>query len=628
MNIISSPFKFDEDDYIYLLETPFKYYIINYFKKIYKNDYDEDRSQFKYKNWRHKGVNYKALEEEEKCKLNEDIEKIKKYGRDSEQGKKEKIEKINEIIKNEFGIRTFHYENNDNIFEEDFKTKKIIHDNQELLKPTPSYRYFDFDMDNIINDEFLTFVLYIIQNKGYNDFMKHYISYTLPEYMVDQINKYLIISVNYDIIYYYDEQSRLYKKGNKKDIETIIYELSNKIITKEKKYFDDLARIYKYITLLEIPENKNLNIDYNWLRNHKNKEIIIKKYYDANFGLQKLENLNNVNVYELPMEDDKVLDLKTLKIKERSKESYFTDIINKTLKIQNIEDNIETPQFFKDITNNDIKKIELLQDILYYYLTGCKYNQCYVIFYGIGSNGKTTLLKALSSLYNSEDFIIKIKATEFNKLETEDLISKYLLNQKRIIFMDEFKKDCCLNETHLNTITDDSHSKLIISTNTIPQIKINCYGVERRIIYFPIDIEFTETPTKRTQKKKIIDYKIPINDLFNWILRSDIKDHKFNIFEKHKSLIEKLRENIINYNTEKNEEALFALNILKKLRKDVKSKDMYDLYVKEITRRNQEINDNKEILSYILFNKKLREGGVEMKYKNTGSFCIFKYYYQ
>ena len=528
---------FDENNYKSLINTSLTYHIIPFFKKKY--NYSKDMAKDRYIDWY--------------------VDSYFKYYKDN-------LTNIHDHFRNEYNktiedkLENFTYVRN--------------------LVEQKAQKYFDtYNLKDEIDESFLKFIDYIIYKKMYNDFIKSYNNNTLTDYLIKQINKRLLISKDYNDIYYYNNKSRMYQHGRKQDIETIIYKISNNIINKELQYYNENLKIYNKI--VDKSYNTKLDISYEWLKDLKNKEIIIKDYYDMNIEEFKFMNLNNVNKYELPINDssNKVINLKTLEIKNITKDSYFTNTINKTLKIPDFSITYETPEFIKDITNNNIEKINLLQDLFYYLLSGDKSNQSYFIFYGLGSNGKTTLLKALENIFNNE-MIIKIKATEFNKVDTEDLIKKYSLNQKRIVFMDEFKQNCFLNEVNLNKITDDSNAKLIISTNIIPKINIDCYGVERRIIYFPIETQFVDTPKEKNERKRISNYEINIQELFNWILQSSLRKNEFNIFTNNLNIILSNRKLIINYNMEKHNETLFVMNYLKKVKEDTIGSIIYNDWIK------------------------------------------------
>ena len=108
-------------------------------------------------------------------------------------------------------------------------------------------------------------------------------------------------------------------------------------------------------------------------------------------------------------------------------------------------------EFINQIMGNDTDLIDYLQKIFGYTLTGDTSEQCYFIFYGGGSNGKSTLINIFSSLMDQYS-----KAITFNTLTTENNRARNDLARlagSRMVSSVEVDLQQCFNESVVNRIT-------------------------------------------------------------------------------------------------------------------------------------------------------------------------------
>lgn len=277
---------------------------------------------------------------------------------------------------------------------------------------------------------------------------------------------------------------------------------------------------------------------------YKTVRDICKYYKEYIIDNDFMNNLNRLYPNLLPIKNNKVIDLKTGNIYERTKEhlfSYSCDV-DKTNK---------KSEFFKDFINQivcyDKDALTYLQKIIGYCMTGDISGRCYFIFYGKGKNGKSVLLLLLNHImkiaYKSAMkslFINNGKAT--NGCELIDI------KDARIATFSETKCNEELNESVLKMISGSDvmtgHAKykdpvsfipmckLILCTNHQPTFDGNDKANIDRIKLFSFKARFDEIENKEKHIYKVIPdiHKILINDyideFFTWALEGSINFYK------------------------------------------------------------------------------------------------------
>lgn len=162
-------------------------------------------------------------------------------------------------------------------------------------------------------------------------------------------------------------------------------------------------------------------------------------------------------------------------------------------------------QFLVEVFQGDREVIDFIQRLLGYALTGSRKEQIVAFCYGVGANGKNTLL----------DLYMDILGTYALKLGADVLISKShaghptelaQLHGKRFAFSNEIERGDYWNEARLKELTGDTHisarymrqdfftfeqtQKHIICGNFRPRLKGGDAGMSRRMVLVPFDACF------------------------------------------------------------------------------------------------------------------------------------------
>ncbi len=427
-------------------------------------------------------------------------------------------------------------------------------------------RYLPYKILSIIENE-PDLINYIINDpqKPYIKYSNNYIfCFNDTNCIWEIVDKNNIIFIIQDIINKYKKmyidmfrKKELDKCNDEKEIKEL-----EKIFKSNCKKFDATIK------------TKNISSFIDRFLNHPN-------IFDDNFY-----NLINKSKYDFPIKNNKVINLLTKKIRQRTKEDYFSfysDVEyisnemknkynNKTIKI---EDNYISPselfnKFIDNFTLSDNDTKLYLQKILGYYISGETNANIFYVFCGAGANGKSTIFNLLYTLLNrtnkdnnvislGEDVLIQGKngnrATQIKDLQNARIgicqetptgaklninLIKQITGGDKIAIEEKF----AINMTKLSITT-----KLIISTNNKPEFDGESHANIRRFRYFNCDCRFVSRETSNKNERKGIDnieelLKNNCMDLFfSWIVEgsynyfsSDDKKLEYNIPEKIKQV--------------------------------------------------------------------------------------------
>lgn len=262
------------------------------------------------------------------------------------------------------------------------------------------------------------------------------------------------------------------------------------------------------------------------------------KLYDTEFD-KKINNVSNL----LPLKNGKLIDLKTLQVRDRTINDKFTfECPVSYLPESNFE---HANKFFCDIMPDE-KEREYLRKSLGYMLTGEVDARAFFIWYGNGSNGKSVILnlmmKILDKFYVSADKSVFCKTDNKNSGAASPHI--YALLGKRMIGYSEGETSDHfeLNFSMLKQVSGDdelscrglykdqitfkSCGKLIFATNYVPRLsKEDAVFNRTRMANF--NQEFVEHPTG-TQKHKDTQFTdnletIYLDEVFSWICQGSKK---------------------------------------------------------------------------------------------------------
>lgn len=119
-----------------------------------------------------------------------------------------------------------------------------------------------------------------------------------------------------------------------------------------------------------------------------------------------------------PLKDKKVIDLKTLIVRDRTKEDYFTKTSNNVFKAKESVNYQYVRQYFREVLNtNDEKYVDYLLSAIGYSLTGENNLKRFFQLLGVGNTGKSLFIHLLSEILScfsnqAPDSIFKAKKTE------------------------------------------------------------------------------------------------------------------------------------------------------------------------------------------------------------------------
>lgn len=223
------------------------------------------------------------------------------------------------------------------------------------------------------------------------------------------------------------------------------------------------------------------------------------------------------------------LDLRTNELKSHSIEDFLT----KQCPIHYNAD-AKCPawdEFLKQIMNNSQEKIDFLQRIFGYALTGMVNEQCLFIFYGAGANGKSTMVETIRQIlgnYTMHTSSRTILTQNFSSIRN-DLAR---LSEPRLLSADEIPMGKKLDETLIKQITGGEpvssrflyreifeykpSFKLFLTTNYKPQIRGVDEGIWRRIHLFPFDFSI---PDDRVDKELPSKFRAELQGILAWMVK-------------------------------------------------------------------------------------------------------------
>lgn len=256
------------------------------------------------------------------------------------------------------------------------------------------------------------------------------------------------------------------------------------------------------------------------------------KLYDTEFD-KKINIVHNM----LPIQNGKIIDLKTLEIRDRTINDKFTfECPVSFIKDGNTK---HAEKFFCDVMPDEKERI-FLQKCLGYMLTGEIDARAFFIWYGNGSNGKSVitnlLMKILHHYYVAADKSVFCKTDSKNAGAASPhlyaLLGKRMIGYSEGETADQFElnfsvlkqisgdDEIACRGLYKDQITFKSCGKLNFLTNYVPRLSSEDALKNRtRLICF--GQEFVESPTG-SQKRKDTQFtdnleSIYLDEVFTWI---------------------------------------------------------------------------------------------------------------
>jgi P4 family phage/plasmid primase-like protien len=234
------------------------------------------------------------------------------------------------------------------------------------------------------------------------------------------------------------------------------------------------------------------------------------------------------------------VNLKTGKLREYRRSDYCTKM--SPVKFNPAAKTVEWERFLKVVFDVDDKLISFVQRLFGYALTGDVREQILPIFWGDGSNGKTTLLNAFMDVFGLDyciklgrDFLIS-KKQEGHSTEQMDLFGKRLgvcseSNDGRRLDEGFVKELCGGDVIRGRRMREDSWEykpthKVLLTTNHKPVIKGTDHAIWRRIVLVPFNVQFwnpakSETGPDHLKQDKSLPEKLKAESegILMWAIR-------------------------------------------------------------------------------------------------------------
>ena len=356
--------------------------------------------------------------------------------------------------------------------------------------------------------------------------------------------------------------------------------------------YDDVIKLWKIITVDDVINCMSIWITHNVGRyiaeKASNKDLVdklidIRKRYTKYQYLKNVVNFFKVSVTDkdftikldrtlndhLPIRNNKIINLRDGIVRYRIQEDYFTYFCD----VEPTENKSDLfKNFISQIMCDNKENIEYLQKILGYCITGETSSQCFYLFYGAGSNGKSLLLKllqkTLNTAYKTSSKKIFINSGKDAGAELVDI------KNSRLLTFSETKKNDALNDDLIKTITGNDQitarglysnpisfnliCKIILCTNYKPNFDGTDKAMIRRIKYLGFNASFVDEPKQINQYKinrdlenKLLE-KEYIDEFFTFCLEGAIKWYKESKFDPPKEIKEETDNYILSQNSVEN----------------------------------------------------------------------------
>ena len=277
------------------------------------------------------------------------------------------------------------------------------------------------------------------------------------------------------------------------------------------------------------------------LRRTADKNNILREISDIIEDNEFQDNMNKQE-YILPLKNKKIIDMRTLEIKERTIEHKFDYECGANYIDMTEQQEKDAKDYFMSLFCNNEDTMKCVLNIIKSCFTGIPLRYLFVCT-GSGRNGKSLLFKLLNIMFKkgmdiiSNDVILEKKSNSNLNTEMEKL------DKCRLAYVSELKETDKLNETNIKKITggdpinlrtlQKTDATLIatcclwILTNQLPKFDVEP-AIMDRLIILPFNNKFNIDPT---YEKKMIDM---IDVLFSYILKYGEIKYEFELTDEMK----------------------------------------------------------------------------------------------
>lgn len=242
----------------------------------------------------------------------------------------------------------------------------------------------------------------------------------------------------------------------------------------------------------------------------------------------------------LPIKGGKLINLRTGEVRDR----IITDYFNYEVPASYVKSAYPLmAKFMNDITCDDQDLVRFMQEILGYMLTGSVDGRAFFVFWGGGSNGKSTLINLLTKLMGP--YCIALAESVMQDLGKDNAtgLTPQLvpLKDARVGIQSE-PKDYGLNQAQIKKISGGdqlsargiygemmefySQTKLVMLTNPKPKFNTADVAFIDRLVFVPFNARFMDNP-KEGERLKDLDFikrlTESLDEVFSWMVDGAIR---------------------------------------------------------------------------------------------------------
>ena len=337
----------------------------------------------------------------------------------------------------------------------------------------------------------------------------------LSRMYAEEIKEFIKYDEESQVIYIYDDNIKLWKTERSLLFAMSYFEPYLKPIL--KSYLDGIIEE----TDKAKKQKKNIEKCMGKIGTIKYQKTLWEKVRDLIRDNDFSKKLNS-NPNLLAIDGNLVLDLSTGEVMPRTKEHYFSKIVNR--RYDEYVDTTEFEDYVKTIfvdkeDKTDEELVSFIQKLFGYFLTGKIEHRKYYVFIGDGANGKTTFFnffkKILGVWYKNGTESIVLRESD-GQANTPELNSLF---DCRLTMIEEVPSTKLLNSVRLKAITGDVeitgknlfqidtysktiYTKLGMIQNKMPKIDlITEKSLKDRICAIPFNARFIFTDLSRTEKE-------------------------------------------------------------------------------------------------------------------------------
>lgn len=352
--------------------------------------------------------------------------------------------------------------------------------------------------------------------------------------------RFVRYNVTEKIWYCYDRKKWVPDEGSlivMRYVKQFIYCLTNYALT-----IDDKWQYYKYVRRFD---------------NQACRERLIKDVRER--YCFKSEDLDS-DIYLFNCQNG-TYDLKAFTFREHRPEDMISKISN--VYYDETAESKDFEKFFDDIMMGDVEKVELLQKLFGYSLTGDTSLEKLIIIWGETTrNGKSTMLESIAYMMgNADGYALSTEPEVFAEMRRDSRQASgeiARLDGCRFLVASEPKKNMRLDSALLKKLTGRDkvvcrklyqserefvpRFKLFFNTNHRPKISDDTVFASKRVIIIPFEKHFTEEEQDIHLKDHLTSKK-NISGLFNWL----VEGYKKFLAEKELKLPKSIEKAIEDY---------------------------------------------------------------------------------